>query len=161
MKHDSYDASCSICEASAGDVSIPGEVIWEDKHWFVRHLPSSEAAVAGWLLFCTHRHVQGPAHFNDEEATAFGPVLRHISRTLEDVTGAPRVYLVAFGESYPHMHAHLIPRYSDLSPEYTAFGVADLARAVKSGAEPGVSEEDVLAVTAKLQEALKADPPPS
>ena len=59
------------------------------------------------------------------------------------------------------MHAHLIPRYSDLSPEYTAFGVADLNRAVASGAEPGVSEEDVLAITAKLRAALKSDPPPS
>jgi diadenosine tetraphosphate (Ap4A) HIT family hydrolase len=142
MKHDSYDASCSVCEVNAGGVAGQAGVIWEDELWFVRH-------------------VQGPAHFNDEEAIAFGPVLRHISRTLEVVTGAPRVYLVAFGESNPHMHAHLIPRYSDLSPEYTAFGVADLNRAVASGSEPGVSEEDVLAITAKLRAALKSDPPPS
>jgi diadenosine tetraphosphate (Ap4A) HIT family hydrolase len=160
MKHDSYDASCSVCEVNAGGVAGQAGVIWEDELWFVRHVPSP-SALAGWIMLHTQRHVQGPAHFNDEEAIAFGPVLRHISRTLEVVTGAPRVYLVAFGESNPHMHAHLIPRYSDLSPEYTAFGVADLNRAVASGSEPGVSEEDVLAITAKLRAALKSDPPPS
>jgi diadenosine tetraphosphate (Ap4A) HIT family hydrolase len=161
MKHDSYEESCSICKAN--DVGVPGQagVIWEDKHWFVRHMPAKGAPLAGWLMFHTQRHVQGPAHFTDEEAVAFGPVLRHISRKLEEVTGAPRVYLLAFGESFPHMHAHLIPRYSDLAPEYTAFGIADLSRAVMSGAEPGISEEDALAMAAKLREALEADPPPS
>jgi histidine triad (HIT) family protein len=160
MKHDSHDESCSICKVNADDPGKTG-VIWEDKNWFVRHMPSPAAPLAGWLMFCTQRHVQGPAHFTDEEAAAFGSVLRHVSRKIEDITGAPRVYLLAFGESFPHMHAHLIPRYSDLPTEYTAFGVADLSRAVMSGAEPGAPEEDVLAIAAKLREALKADPPPA
>ena len=119
----------------------PGGVIWEDKLWFVRHVPSPYA-LAGWIMFHTQRHVQGPTHFSDEEAVAFGPVLRHVTRMLEKINGALRVYLVAFGESSPHMHAHLIPRYSDLPSEYTAFGVADLTRAVASGTVPGVPEDD-------------------
>ena len=160
MKHDSYEASCPVCTANAGDEPSEGGVIWEDQHWFVRHAPSPYA-LAGWIMLHAQRHVQGPAHFTDEEAAAFGPVLRHLSRKLEDVTGALRVYQVAFGESSPHMHAHLIPRYSDLQPEYTAFGVADLNRAVASGAVPGVPEDEALAMAAKLRDALKADPPPS
>ncbi|NQW20301.1 MAG: HIT family protein [Chloroflexi bacterium] len=160
MKHDSYEASCSVCKANAGEVPSQGGVIWEDKLWFVRHVPSPYA-LAGWTMFNTQRHVQGPAHFNDEEAKAYGPVLRHISRTLEEVSGALRVYLVAFGESTPHMHSHLIPRYSELPSEYAAFGVADLMRGVASGAVPGVPEEEALAMANKLRDALKASPPPA
>ena len=160
MKHASYEAACSVCKANAGDVPSPGGVIWEDKLWFVRHVPPPYA-LAGWTMFNTQRHVQGPAHFTDEEAEAFGPVLRHVTRTLEKVTGAPRVYVVAFGESTPHMHSHLVPRYANLPAEQVAFGVADLFRAVASGKQPGVPEKDALAVAKKLRDALKASPPPS
>lgn len=107
------------------------------------------------------RHVQGPAHFNDGEAAAFGPVLRHITRILEEVTGAPRIYIVAFGESAPHMHSHLIPRYSDLPPEHTAFGVADLMREVTNGTLTGVPNQDALAMAARISDALKVSPPPA
>jgi diadenosine tetraphosphate (Ap4A) HIT family hydrolase len=79
---------------------------------------------------------------------------------LEQVTGAPRIYVVAFGESNPHMHSHLIPRYSDLPSEYTAFGVADLMRGVAGGDLAGVPEEEALAMAAKISDALKASPPP-
>ena len=160
MKHASYEPSCSVCKANAGDVPSPGGVIWEDKLWLVRHAPPP-FPLAGWTMFHTQRHVQGPAHFTDEEAAAFGPVLRHVSRTLEKVTGAPRIYVVAFGESTPHMHAHLAPRYADLPPEHVAFGAADLYRAVASGKQPGVPEADALAMAGKLRDALKASPPPS
>jgi diadenosine tetraphosphate (Ap4A) HIT family hydrolase len=135
-------------------------VIWENDLWFVRHAPSP-AGLAGWTMLNSQRHVQGPAHFTDEEAASFGPVLRHVTRTLEEVTGALRIYVVAFGESTPHMHSHLIPRYSDLPAEHSAFGVADLMRGVGSGELAGVPEDDALAMTAKIGDALKASPPPA
>lgn len=160
MKHDSYEAACSVCKANAGDVPSPGGVIWEDELWLVRHAPPP-FPLAGWLMFHTQRHVQGPAHFTDEEAASFGPILRHFCRTLEKVTGVPRVYIVAFGESTPHMHAHLAPRYANLPTEHIAFGAADLYRSVAGGKQPGVPEEEVLAVVQKLRDALKASPPPA
>ncbi|NQW18779.1 MAG: diadenosine tetraphosphate hydrolase [Chloroflexi bacterium] len=160
MKHASYEASCPVCTANAGDVPIPGGVIWENELWSVRHAPPPYA-LAGWTMFNAQRHVQGPAHFTDEEANAYGPVLRHISLVLEEVTGALRIYQVAFGESTPHMHSHLIPRYADLQPEHAAFGIADLNRAVSGGTLPGAPENEALAVADKLREALKASPPPA
>jgi diadenosine tetraphosphate (Ap4A) HIT family hydrolase len=159
MKHDSYQESCSVCRTNAEGVPGHEGVIWEDDLWFVRHAPSP-SGLAGWTMLNAQRHVQGPAHFNDEEAAAFGPVLRHLTRTLEQVTGAPRIYVVAFGESNPHMHSHLIPRYSDLPSEHTAFGVADLMRGVAGGDLAGVPEEEALAMAAKISDALKASPPP-
>ena len=160
MKHDSYEASCPVCRENAGDVASPGGVIWEDELWFVQHAPPPYP-LAGWTMLHTQRHVQGPAHFTDEEAKSYGPVLRHITRALEEVTNTPRVYVVAFGESTPHMHAHLAPRYADLPSNQVAWGVADLFRGVANGTQPGVPESDALAVADKLRAALKAGPPPS
>ena len=160
MKHASNEESCPVCKANSGESPSPGGVVWENDLWFLRHAPPPYA-LAGWMMLHTQRHVQGPAHFTDEEASAFGPVLKHISRTLEVVTGTPRVYLVAFGESTPHMHAHLIPRYENLPAEQVAFGIADLNRSVANGTLPGVPESEALSVAAKLRDALKASPPPS
>ena len=108
----------------------------------------------------TWRHVQGPAHFTDEEAKAFGPVLRHLSRALEVVSGAARVYTIALGESFPHMHAHLIPRYSDLPDEYIAMGITDLFRAVSSREIKGVADAEILSISEALRRSLAENPPP-
>lgn len=159
MEHPSHDPKCAICRSNAGEFTVPGGVIWEDERWLLRHSPPP-APLAGWLMLQTRRHVQGPAHFSDEEARSFGPVLRHLSRTLEVVSGAPRVYTIALGESFPHMHAHLIPRYSDLQEEYVAMGITDLFRAVISGEVKGVAEEEMLPICEALLRSLAEDPPP-
>ena len=159
MKHSSYVAACGVCRVGANEEQVPGGVIWEDDRWLVRHAPAPYPLV-GWLFFQTQRHVQGPAHFDDAEAKAFGPVLRHVSRALEQVSGAPRVYFVAFGESTPHMHAHLAPRYASLKPDEAAFGIADLYRNVSKGARPAADSAKVLEIVDRLRDALKKSPPP-
>jgi diadenosine tetraphosphate (Ap4A) HIT family hydrolase len=158
VKHPSYTPDCSQCKANAGETDIAGGVIWQNNLWLVRHAPPPYA-LAGWTMFNTQRHVHGPAHFTDDEAASYGPTLRHITRTLEEITGALRIYQIAFGESTPHMHTHLIPRYEDLPSEHIEFGIGDLNKAVASGAQPGVPEEEVLVMAENLRAALKASPP--
>jgi diadenosine tetraphosphate (Ap4A) HIT family hydrolase len=160
MKDASFVSSCSVCKVNSGDVVSTGGVIWENDLWLVRHIPAPYP-IAGWTMFNTQRHVQGPAHFNEEEAKAYGPVLKHVTRALEIVTGAPRIYIVAFGESTPHMHSHLVPRYQEMSSDFAAFGISDLYRQVASGSRPGVDEDDALSIAKKLREQLKACPPPA
>ena len=79
------------------------------------------------------RHVGGPAHFDDREARAFGPALRHFERVLERVTGALRIYTAALGESHPHFHAHMVPRYAAMPRDARGWSVFDLQRAVAAG----------------------------
>lgn len=159
MEHASHDPKCAICRSNSGELALAGGVIWEDEHWLLRHSPPP-APLAGWLMLQTQRHVQGPAHFTDDEAKAFGPVLRHLSHTLEEVSGAPRVYTIALGESFPHMHAHLIPRYSDLPDEHIAMGITDLFRAVSSRVAAGVAEAELLGISDALRQSLTENPPP-
>ena len=120
-------------------------IIWEDSRWLCAHC--SPAPLVGWLMFYSQRHVQGPAHFNADEAANFGLAVGHIEKKQLELTGCLRMYTVAFGESVPHLHAHLIPRYEGSAPnavddedkpfEGYAFGIADLARDVMGQARPG------------------------
>lgn len=159
MKHASYDPKCGVCKQNAGEIDIPGGVLWQNDLWLVRH-GAPPYTLAGWTMFHAQRHVQGPAHFNDAEAASFGPVLRHVTKALEEVTGAPRVYFVAFGESVPHMHAHIAPRYASLPATSAAFGIADLYRSVAKGEAKGATAEEAMGVALKLKQALAKNPPP-
>ena len=96
--------SCGVCQ------SLASPSLYEDDLWCVRH--AEPAGVPGWMLLISKRHVAGVAHFDDREAAAIGPALRHFERVLEQVTGALRIYTAAMGESSPHFHAHMVPRYA-------------------------------------------------
>lgn len=146
---------CGVCATLAA----AKDAIYENDLWHVR---SADApyGVPGWTMLMTRRHVGGPAHFDDREAAAFGPVLRHVSRTLEKVSGALRVYLAAMGESHPHFHAHLVPRTAVMPKDAKAWGVFDLQRAAQAG-EIEVDFDKARATVEALREALANDPPPS
>ncbi|HTJ46007.1 MAG TPA: HIT domain-containing protein [Kofleriaceae bacterium] len=155
MKHPSFSATCGVCQSLYGDA--PAAAIYEDDLWHVRH--AEPAGVPGWMLLITKRHVGGPAHFDDGEARAFGPALRHFERVLEQVTGALRIYTAAMGESHPHFHAHMVPRYATMPREAKAWSVFDLQRAVGAG-EVAVDLGEVARVTEAYRRALAETPPP-
>lgn len=116
--------------------------------------------VPGWVMVNSRRHVPGIAHFDDQEAEDFGPAFRHFSRVLEEVTGALRIYTAAMGESFPHFHAHLVPRMEQMPNDAKAWGIFDLYRAT-SAKEVDVDEAEVARVAGAFREALIANPPPS
>jgi diadenosine tetraphosphate (Ap4A) HIT family hydrolase len=154
-KHPSFTASCGVCQSLYGDA--PAAPIYEDDLWHVRH--AEPAGVPGWMLLITKRHVGGPAHFDDAEARAFGPALRHFERVLEQITGALRIYTAAMGESHPHFHAHMVPRYAQMPRDAKAWGAFDLQRAVGAG-EVAVDLAEVARVTEAYRRALAESPAP-
>src|SRR5262245_43948841 len=102
--------TCGICESLSGPKAVTP--LFENDLWHVRHM-DAPYGVAGWMMLISKRHVGGPAYFNDREAANFGPALRHFEKTLEEVTGALRIYTAALGESHPHLHCHMVPRYAN------------------------------------------------
>ena len=145
---------CAIC-ASLIDPSRP-PAIFEDDLWHVRH-SDPPYGVAGWMMMISKRHVGGPAHFNDREAQNFGPALRHFERVLEEVTGALRIYTAAIGESSPHFHAHMVPRYEEMPRGVRAWGVFDLERAARAG-EVVVDVDRVKSLCGEYRAALNHQP---
>lgn len=158
MKHPTYDSSCGICQLGAGETPVPGGVVYEDDLWLIRHAPPPYG-VPGWMTLQSQRHVPGIAHFDDAEAACFGTALRHFERVLEEVTGAVRIYTVSMNESFPHFHAHLVPRYAQMPQDARGYAVYALQQAAGKG-EIQVDEAEVVRLTTAYREALTTNPPP-
>ena len=126
------------------------------------------APLPGWLLFHSQRHVHGPADFTDEECASFTFAVRHVENKLLEATGAERIYTSLIGETGPHLHGHLIPRYSDAKLEEmgvdpslgSAMGVFDLNRGVAARELPPADPAEVERVSSAVRAALAADPIP-
>jgi diadenosine tetraphosphate (Ap4A) HIT family hydrolase len=163
VKHPTNVAGCGVCDVNTGAKPTPGGVIFENGLWLVR-LSGPPYAVPGWMMLHTQRHVGGPAHFDDAEAANFGPALRHFERVLEQVTGALRIYTAAMGESFPHFHAHMVPKYAEMPGGASAMGVWDIPRRAAAGefkAGEARAESEAERITKAYREALRANPPPA
>lgn len=149
---------CSVCASLDG--AGRKTPLFENDLWHVRHT-GEPCGVAGWMMLISRRHVPGPAHFNDREAGNFGPALRHFQRVLEQTTGALRIYTAAMGESSPHFHAHMVPRYAAMPKDAKAWAVFDLDRAARAGEITPAEPAEVARVSEAYRQALSANPPPS
>lgn len=152
MKHPSHDPTCGICMANGS-----GRHLFENDLWAIFRLAPG-VGVPGWVMMASQRHVPEPAHFDDIEAADFGPALRHFAKVLEDTTGALRIYTALMGESFPHFHAHLIPRYPVMPYDAKGWAVFDLFRATSAGEVP-LDEEEAERVARSYSDALSRDPP--
>lgn len=124
--------TCGICAQNSGAVEVVGGFLFRDDLWLVRH-SAPPYGVAGWLTVQSRRHVAEPADFDDAEARSFGPMLRYFEGVLREITGALRIYTAAMGESFPHLHCHMVPRYSETPNDAKAWGIFDLSRQAAEG----------------------------
>jgi diadenosine tetraphosphate (Ap4A) HIT family hydrolase len=157
VRHPSFEPSCGVCQSLSGD--HPATALFQNELWQVRHI-DPPYGVPGWMMLVSQRHVGGPAHFDDREAASFGPTLRHLERCLEELTGALRIYTAAMGESHPHFHCHMVPRYADSPRGAKAWALFDLLRAAGAG-EISVDPAEVARLSEGYRQALTASPPPA
>lgn len=148
--------ACGICKKLASTETAP---VFQNDLWHVRPI-DAPSGVPGWMMMVARRHVAGPAHFDAREVASFGPTWCHLQRVLLEVTGALRIYTAAMGESSPHFHGHLVPRFEQMPKEAKGWGVFDLERAAKAG-EVVVDNAEVARLTQAFAAALAKDPPPS
>ena len=122
----------------------------------------------GHLMLHAQRHVHGPTDFTDAESGNFTFACRHVERILLEVTGAERIYTVLIGETGPHLHAHLIPRFCDeklvamgVEPKHgSAMGVFDLCRACSAEEGKHADRAEVARVEAEMTKRLAESPMP-
>jgi diadenosine tetraphosphate (Ap4A) HIT family hydrolase len=79
--------------------------------------------VPGWLFLQTRRHVEGPMSMNSEEAGELGLNIAHLTAAIQAVTDAEKVYVLAYGERFPHFHVVLLPRGPYAPPELMGPGL--------------------------------------
>jgi diadenosine tetraphosphate (Ap4A) HIT family hydrolase len=123
--------TCAICQIHGSVSAQTSYEIGRGALWVLRHHPDP-SPLLGWLLLDSARHLGGPVDFNLEEAAAWGVAVQHASALVKELTGCDRVYAIAFGEGAPHLHLHLIPRFTS-DPHTAAWSVADHYRAVIAG----------------------------
>src|SRR6185437_16971840 len=59
------------------------------------------------------RHVVEPTELSDEEAAMYGREVILVGRALETTFSAVKLNYNVLGNSVPHLHTHVIPRYAD------------------------------------------------
>jgi diadenosine tetraphosphate (Ap4A) HIT family hydrolase len=150
-----HDA-CGICKKLASSETTP---VFENDLWHVRPI-DEPSGVPGWMMLVARRHVPGPAHFDAREIASFGPTWCHLQRVLLEVTGALRIYSAALGESSPHFHGHLVPRFEAMPKDAKGWAVFDLERAAKAF-EVVVDSAEVARLTRAFADALAKNPPPA
>jgi diadenosine tetraphosphate (Ap4A) HIT family hydrolase len=156
MVHASFDASCGVCNKLNSSALEP---VFENDLWHVRPI-DAPSGVPGWMMMVARRHVAGPAQFDAREVSSFGPTWCHLQRVLLEVSGALRIYTAAMGESSPHFHGHLVPRFAQMPKDAKGWSVFDLERAAKAG-EVVVDTAEVERLSSEFRSALRAAPPPA
>ena len=109
---------CDLEEATASSI------VFRDGTW------SCEVAdgydVPGWFILRLRRHAEGWFGPTVDELADFGPLSQRLTAAIQEITGAPTVYFLSFGENYPHFHFLLIARAAELAPEHRGAGILSL-----------------------------------
>ena len=117
--------TCFICRKHNGqETAPPGGYIYEDEHWKVCHFPAKQS-ILGRIVLESRRHFLDFSEMTEEEAGAYGVVIKNLYSALKQVTGAERVYSLITIDGVPHFHAHFILRGSDSPTKGMDFLIQD------------------------------------
>ena len=129
---------CRTCELvarrDAGEAPA-WDCIVRNRWWDVVHCDAS--TIKGWIVLVLRRHASAVAELTDDEVGVLGSLIRDVSRSLHQLVGCEKAYVVQFAESaihrHVHVHVHVIPKDGDLPQQYQGPGVFQLL---------GVSEDE-------------------
>ena len=115
------DSGCLICSMEETD---PAGRVFLDELWAAEVAPGYE--VPGWFFLRARRHAEKLTGLNDAETAAFGRRAHDLVSAVEQVTGAPAVYLLSFGENYRHFHALIAARGEQVPPQLRGWALSRL-----------------------------------
>jgi diadenosine tetraphosphate (Ap4A) HIT family hydrolase len=118
------DSECLICSMEESD---PASRVFLDDLWAAEVAPGFE--VPGWFFLRARRHAEKLTGLDDAETDTFGRRAHDLLSAVEQVTGAPAVYLLSFGENYRHFHALVAARGDQVPPESRGWGLLQLLAA--------------------------------
>ena len=139
---------CPACDegrpdsTSAGVRFFAGEVC---DGYLVRADIQRGLAMAVWR----GRHVAEPTELTDAEAAQYGREVLRVGRAIEAVLAPVKLNYDVLGNSVPHLHTHIVPRYADDPRPGWPFPFPDPD-------PPAMPEERLLADVEGLRAALSA-----
>lgn len=110
---------CFICNKHTGNIETSGVTIYEDEYVYVGHIDrAGNPNYLGHLMIDLKRHVPTLGDMNMDEAMAFGKIMARVSKVLMETEKAEHIYSLVSGNSVPHLHMHLVPRYPNTPKQY-------------------------------------------
>jgi len=95
---------CPICRSVAVDTAVA-------ELEASRLMMSEEAPMRGYAWLPARRHVVELHELTDAEGNAFMRDVRLVSRAIAAATGAVKLNYEIHGNTVPHLHLHIFPRY--------------------------------------------------
>jgi diadenosine tetraphosphate (Ap4A) HIT family hydrolase len=105
----------------------PAARVFLDELWAAEVAPGYE--VPGWFFLRARRHAEKLTGLDEAETATFGRHAHDLVSAVEQVTGAPAVYLLSFGENYRHFHALVAARGDQVPPQARGYGLIQLLAA--------------------------------
>ena len=96
---------CVLCE-EAGET-----VLWQDE--FCRVIHAREADYPGLCRVILNRHVKEMTDLSPAEQIRLFSVVMAVEAALREIMAPDKINLASLGNVVPHLHWHVIPRYSD------------------------------------------------
>ncbi len=110
---------CFICNKHAGGIQTSGVTIYEDEYVYVGHIDrEGKPNYLGHIMIDLKRHTPSLGDMTMDEAKAFGVIMARVSKALIESENAEHVYSLVSGNSVPHLHMHLVPRYANTPEEF-------------------------------------------
>lgn len=97
--------NCELCDVNRGDV-----VIASDK-W--RVLLVDDANYPGFCRVVWNAHVKEMTDLAIEDRSILMQTVCKVEQVIRDVMQPHKINLASFGNMVPHLHWHIIPRYTD------------------------------------------------
>jgi diadenosine tetraphosphate (Ap4A) HIT family hydrolase len=144
--------TCFICDKHTLGDATQGGILYTDDLLFAGHVHTTERQFAyrGWLVVEPRRHVPDLGDLTDDEASGIGKLANQLARLLKEALGAEHVYAFAFGDNFPHLHVHVVPRYPNTPREYWGLRLRDWPNA------PRVDEQEMRTLVSTLRTQLEA-----
>ena len=101
---------CEMCEAGRPDADRYGIRIREGKYSDA-YLQRADVQRGYSLVIWRGRHVNEPTELDDEEAAGYWAEVLAVARALITVFEPMKMNYETLGNSLPHLHTHLVPRY--------------------------------------------------
>lgn len=96
--------SCPVCLRGR-----PPDVLAELEASYL--MAGEDAPMRGYCFFMLKRHAVELYELSPEEGAAFMRDVQRASRAVHEITGAVKLNYEIHGNTIPHLHLHLFPRY--------------------------------------------------
>ena len=102
---------CEMCESGRPDADQYGVRIREGQNTDA-YLQRADVQPGYTLVIWRGRHVTEPTELDDAEAAGYGSEVLAVARALITVYRPLKMNYETLGNSLPHLHTHLVPRFT-------------------------------------------------